>query len=587
MNATPSSAPSTSARIPQHTSIIYFHGMGTPRRYEEVSRILDSMDRYASADSVGKVGILRGQKVGLEPRRNAPADPPVTFFKFARFIPRPGKRAELVGAYRLYENFWSPAAAGGLSAFGVLLWLLLRTLHPFKVVSMPWRAHQRLKRTILNRLFYDRGARPVALYRDLGRAYRDFEGMDARREYPRGRFGDFLKYLAARHPRDARHLQTLRTIAFEWRRELIRSQLGVILLACTMYAALAGLAIGFVFLAAALGAGIGMRAPAILKLVERAGPISPLLVAETAIILTIIGIGTARFLERYLSDVVFWTTTYEKDLRYQKRQEILRAAEDMVLHVLGDPSCERIVILAHSLGTAIAHETLLNLGKRLKAERDSGAVQPGRYDALRKISHVISLGSPIDRISYFFNLTFSRYHRFNRVADELMGQTSDLPYKEGREPIIQWINIRDRSDPIASRLFSPRGTLPNRDEIQEVEVASAHFPNPGAAHTGYFESWLASKVIYDMAVLGRTTLQLGSKRPTWSYRAAGILRVLTWACAVMFAWAIGVGGLGYAIASPGLMAGTHIWAIVLLATVGLSWLVGMMLDRRHRLTLPS
>lgn len=40
-----------------------YHGMGIPRRYETVSRVLDAMDRYASAEPIGQIGILRGMQL--------------------------------------------------------------------------------------------------------------------------------------------------------------------------------------------------------------------------------------------------------------------------------------------------------------------------------------------------------------------------------------------------------------------------------------------------------------------------------------------------------------------------------------------
>lgn len=573
------------SRIERHTSIIYFHGMGRPRRYEEVSRVLDSMDRYASSDAIGNVGMLRGQKVGLEPNRVMAAGDPVTFFKFARFIPRAGRTAQLVGVFRLYENFWSPAAAGGIAAFGVLFWLLRRTLHPFFVLTRPWRAHQRLKRTYLNRLFYDRGKRPVEIYRELGRAYREFEGMEARRQFPRGGFADFMQFLRARAGKDVALHSQLFAVASQWRDTLVRAQVGVILLALTAYAGLSGIAIWLLFVAASMlsWAGVSWSWVAGIAGAHPTLPYSVVIISGLGLVL--LGFAIARFLEQYVSDVVFWTTTLEKDVRHQKRQEILRAAEDMVLHVLDDPQCERIVVLGHSLGTAIAHETLLRLGRRLKADYEARLDGPSRYEALRKISHIITYGSPIDRISYFFNLTYSRYHRFNRVADELMGQASDLPYKDKRQPIIQWVNIRDRADPIASRLFSPRGAIPNREEVQEVEVASSHFPNPGGAHTGYFESWLASKVVYDLAVLGRSALQLASDRPRWSVRVATVLRWTTWLSAAGFAWALGLGGFGFLAGWSGLVAVAQSVALLDALLLGLFWIVGKALDWVSPLTL--
>ncbi len=45
MNPTPST-PNIKDKKKKHTAVIYFHGMGDQKRYEEVSRLVDALDRY-------------------------------------------------------------------------------------------------------------------------------------------------------------------------------------------------------------------------------------------------------------------------------------------------------------------------------------------------------------------------------------------------------------------------------------------------------------------------------------------------------------------------------------------------------------
>lgn len=575
-------------RPSRHTSIIYFHGMGTPKRYEELSRVLDTLDRYVESDSDEKLGMLRGQVVGLEPSRSGD-DEPVAFIRFIRFLRRPDGSTRMAGRYRLYESYWSPAAAGRVSSLAVLFWVFVRALHPFTVLLSPWRAHQRLKMTFLNRMFYDRGRIPADRFRELSVAYREFEGMGARRDHRSGLFGGFLAFLRAKYRHNSRALADLIGLSKAWRRTLVASQLGVLAIGATALAGLVGLTTITVYLGASILAAAGVADPTVTDLVRRASP-APLwsndvfnFVLGGAAVW--IAVQAGRFLKLFLADVVFWTTTFEKDARYRTRREILRAAEDTILHVLRDPACERIVILGHSLGTAIAYETLLNLGRRMSAERQSGAAGPSRYEGLRKISHFITLGSPIDRINYFFHLTFSRYHRFNRVADTLLGRASDLPFRDRRAKVIQWINVRDASDPIASRLFSPRGPLPNRDDVQEVEVSNGHFPDPVGAHTGYFDSKLASRLLFDTCILGRTSLQLHQNRPAWSKIVADILRPAVWRLGSGLTWLVAIGAVGYWLDMPDLMRVSQIGAAALTALVIVAALVGRLLDRFHSLRL--
>src|SRR5688572_30045051 len=53
----------------QHISVVYFHGMGSQRRQEEVCQLIDSLDRFAhDREAESALGIL----VGIEPRVELP-----------------------------------------------------------------------------------------------------------------------------------------------------------------------------------------------------------------------------------------------------------------------------------------------------------------------------------------------------------------------------------------------------------------------------------------------------------------------------------------------------------------------------------
>lgn len=582
-----SDPPGKTGRVAPHTSIIYFHGMGTPKRYEELSRVLDTLDRYAEAQNDQKTGMLRGQTVGFEKCRVG-GDDPIAFLQFTRFLPKQaGNRHFGAGRFRLYESFWSPAAAGGVWWGAVLVWVLQRISNPITVLCRPWRAHQRLKTTFLNRMFFDRDKVPVLHFQRLAAAYHAFEGMGARRRHPRGTFAQFRQSISAEYASKPEERDEILTLAFRWRKSLRRSQYEVLVVAAGVASIAVGVITMAVFLLAYWSQMLGFAPPLIAHLVGGGGAVAPWFATMWTLMLCAFGIGVGRFLNLFLSDVVFWTTTLEKDVRYRRRKEILSAAESTLRHVLSDPECERVVILAHSLGTAIAYETLLSLGRKLATERRSGEPADGNsLEGLSKISHYISLGSPIDRISYFFQLTFSRFHRFNRVADTLLGRTSDLPFKQDRQSRIQWINVRDPADPVASRLFSPRGAVPNRDEIQEVEVSSSHFPEPAGAHTGYFNSTLAAKVLFDACVLGRNSLQLQQVRPEWSKRSARALRMIASWLLPVFTTALGLGAAAYWTANRTLLLVALTAGLASFNGLVAMALLGWLLDRKHSLQLP-
>lgn len=568
-----------------HTSIVYFHGMGTPKRYEELTRVLDTLDRYAEEqnDPVG-VGRLRGQGVKLEPSRVG-ADDPVAYVRFFRLLRLSNGQQRRVGTYRLYESFWSPAAAGGISAWQVLLWVLVRALNPVSVLSQSWRSRPRLKLTFLSRLAFDQRRTPTDQYRLLQRHYRAFEGMAFRRRFPKGRFRDYLTVLSEAHPEQAADLHK---IARAWRSALRRSQWEVLFVG--MVASL--LLMGLVTLA--LGSAIrllllwGLPAAWFGALAERAMVLPLWILAVCAILLPLTAWFAGAFFRNFLSDVVFWTTTFEKDTRHQKRRDILKACEATLRHVLEDQQCTRVVVVGHSLGTAIAYETLLNLGRRARAEAGDRAGGPPALEALLpKLSHFITLGSPIDRISYFFNLHYSRYHRFNRVVEELAGNTSDPPFRLNKVRSLQWINLRDPADPVASRLFAPRSAWPNREEIVEIEVASSHVPDPVGAHVGYFGAKLSAKVLFDACVLNRPKVQAQESRSKGSRRFSAWARRLSWCLAALAILWLFVGAVGFWYINADLATASQ---RAFMATMGILVAVvlcGRVMDARHKLTLQA
>ena len=96
--------------------------------------------------------------------------------------------------------------------------------------------------------------------------------------------------------------------------------------------------------------------------------------------------GLAGFLKNYLWDVQLWTTYEGTDEKYGKRKEVLQRATGTIMHVLSDERCDRVVVVGHSLGSAIAFDALLEIGRYNRA-RSAGNPMEGPLD-LEKISHL-------------------------------------------------------------------------------------------------------------------------------------------------------------------------------------------------------
>ena len=93
---------------PKHTSVIYVHGIGSQRRYEETSRLIDSLDTYLThqADAGTPQGLIRGIDPVMEPLR-AERTGIISYIR-TRLTHRPGQPVPEV---RFYEIYWAPVMA--------------------------------------------------------------------------------------------------------------------------------------------------------------------------------------------------------------------------------------------------------------------------------------------------------------------------------------------------------------------------------------------------------------------------------------------------------------------------------------------
>jgi len=464
-----------------YVAIVYFHGMGAPRRHEEISRLTDALDQYSSSLDVGSVGRLRNQKVVFEPSRNE-EDEDVAYVGINRVVRRFGDSYRIETKLRVYEGFWSPYVSGGYSWIVVFLWMASKFANPIRVLSHRWRAHQRLKITTLHRLFNQN--RDPSLKRPfyrVERLYVDYENWAARRREPKGSFAGFLRHISQEISPEHNSHDVILNLARQWRRKFIFEQLNLVVVFLTVLAAGVDAVLLLVFLLYSV-AGLFISLP------EGVLNVSPLprwvSVALLGIGLPYLTIKVRYYLSNFVSDVMFWTMQEEKDGRFARRKEILNGAIKTLTHVLRDPHCKRVVVVGHSLGSAIAYESLLKMGRRRNARKGYGL--PLELERLDLISHFITIGSPIDWTHYFFELHESHYHRYNRIRDELKGSTGDLPFTDGGQQRTQWINIFDKADPISTEMFSPRGRLQNFSSVQNVGTASSHLSKPIESHSAYF-----------------------------------------------------------------------------------------------------
>ena len=508
---TPSDQPKVPTKA-SHTSVIYVHGIGSQRRYEETSRLIDSIDTFLThqkADNAPQ-GLLRRIDPVIEPLRSA-AGGTIAYID-TNLIESSERRPPEV---RFYEIYWAPVMAEQKSPWRIVKWMFSQVLRPYRTLMTPWRERQRLRRAALVGMLESRmksgSAAAADDFQALLEAYDEFEGIPAQTSYKRGSFPNYLDFLRDRLSATPERIAPCQGLAKEWLSTYRRTELTNALALVTV--ALALLLVGFavpLFIQALLG-GL-MHLPVFARLMDMAGFSADWSRSVSIAVASASIAGVGKALSDYMGDVECWATYEETDEKHVARNKVLEQSIEVMAHVLHDPSCNRVAIVSHSLGTSIAHDALLALTRRNQA-----GVAPGQ-DVMEfpvpveKIEHFITMGSPIDKIEYFFESYASASHRYKRVVETLRGDIGTVPFSKNKKPHIHWINFWDQGDLISGSLQSPASSQSSQNRVDNQHVASYHFPSTARSHAGYFTHKTVITTIFE-AIYQRKHSFLTLKQP--------------------------------------------------------------------------
>ncbi len=503
------------------TAIVFVHGMGSQKRMQEVSQLVEVMERRAphaarrDAED-GKVAVAgkltTDPRIGVE-QSNVEAGKNVSYIR-TRWFPE-GGHSHGGSPFRFYEAYWANVTAGGVPKLEVLKWMFQQPLKPISAMLTPWRYRQRQRRSVLAEMMH---GDPLVNRADVGnlfRLYNDYDSDDARARYPQGDHEGFVKLVKSEwveqsstttHTRDLpEEGQRLVGLARRWRNAYHRSEWKNLLILATIALSLvlvAYLAVVGVFQALVLYKGSDAERFDITS--------APRFIADNraVILLTLSSLllvpGVASFLTGYLGDVQFWATYEETDEKYRKRREILECTTDTLRHVVAHPDCERIVVIAHSLGTPIAIDSILRLARENRAVPDDLATAGDEHRKarlrLRKITHVVTYGCPIDKIEYLFEETGEGRHRYNRVIEDLRGDIGTEPFADDDgHRLLHWVNFWDQADFISGPIESPVNREWPLLGVDNVQVKGPKLPNPGAGHNGYLDRYPVVDALVDVA----------------------------------------------------------------------------------------
>lgn len=218
-----------------------------------------------------------------------------------------------------------------------------------------------------------------------------------------------------------------------------------------------------------------------LNLLERVGIARiPVVSAITALVLD----RASRWISDMMGDVVIYTTSDVRSHRYAIRQMVLNAAVQELKCLLQRDDFDHIIIVGHSLGSLIAYDAI----NRIIADLNAG--NGVRLEQARKIAGLVTFGSPLDKVAFFFrdqanDDAFLRHqilihqHGFRR-----------RPFPDERYPVVigdpstlrldwtRWLNFYHLKDPIGGHL----------DAYQVNENILCDAPVAGAvdAHSSYW-----------------------------------------------------------------------------------------------------
>ncbi|WP_343759360.1 hypothetical protein [Deinococcus depolymerans] len=456
-------------------ALIYVHGMGDQTRLCDATALLNNLETYWQRIDP----LAPAFSSTVQTHLSNPSDP---HYSMNVHLPN-GSRLDV------HEVYWAPKAPN-VAATTVLSWLRKQLFVPFLRRHSRWGELNRLKQGVLGQGVTTGHTAPRDGHTLKGQ-YRQFV-----RRHPHGTFFEYA-CVAPTPPQPA---------ADRWQRLTKSNDLTAIWVVMSMI--LATLVFALFVTEAVVGLTQFFQQEPLSKWAARYGLsygnlvdvwyIYPLIAMSVVMTLAWV-FGIRPFFSRYMGDVVQWATYQETDEGFKVRKAILDTSSDVFRYVLripgsdgqknNDPPYDRVIVMAHSLGSVIAHDTLLAL------KRDHSA-------KLDQINDFITYGSPIDKFAYFFQALQGQSPRYVKTIHQLRGDLF-----EGRGQPLIWQNFYEEGDPIGGTVhtagpsWDPPGVILT-SKIHNIYTANANVALVGPNHTGYIGNKLVLFRVWNVLMPG-------------------------------------------------------------------------------------
>ena len=217
------------------------------------------------------------------------------------------------------------------------------------------------------------------------------------------------------------------------------------------------------------------------------------------LVLTVVFAAVLRWaLVKSVGDIALFVDSDERSDLYESRKEILKGSEELMLDVLRDDDIDQVYLVGHSLGSVVAVATVDRLISRARLE---GLDEVDRLtpDQLAKMTGLVTFGSPLDKVYYFFHgkvqqeqpvrtQLLHRLHGFRRLEPPVDYGDFEFTAWSGVDPAdrladMSWHNFHSLFDVVSGHLdfFSP---------VKNVSMRTTH--------TGYWKK----PVFYEGVVNG-------------------------------------------------------------------------------------
>ena len=230
----------------------------------------------------------------------------------------------------------------------------------------------------------------------------------------------------------------------------------------------------------------------------------------------------ARALATHVGDIALYVTSDTSSAFHRGRRELQTAATallaellrrgegegdalgsvDAVASVDADTAYDAVVLVGHSLGSVIALEALDGVAREARVEGDApGARRPL---PLLKLRGLLTFGSPLDKIAYFFrervpdgDAVHAQLASFRHASRRRPSRRDDGSYRLARYDVpygwLRWLHLHAPADPISDPLVYYR--------IDERRTRP--YPWPWTAHGRYWDDAATYEALADLLAAAR------------------------------------------------------------------------------------